>query len=198
MTFRLLSDMCIAEGFLHKVGLVGLITLPFYLLNPLIPVLVLLMFMMRVILESYFPTHGIYVIYRTYGSNLLMIFRQLDIFSITVLNIFNFIALSLLFMVKLEFSLKLIASQIVFFNGILFWSLTYAQTLAIYSFYIGNPRLLRKGWVLLLSVFVVFFGALAWVVGGGEYLPFSIIGCILGFIFWYFLPLKFEFVMKKI
>ncbi len=197
MMFRLLSGMSISEGFLLKALLIGLVALPFYFLNPFVPVLVMLGFMVRAILEAYLPTHGIYVIYRTYGSDFLSILRQLDTFIFMVLNGINFIALAVLHIGKPGISLELVFSQIVYFNGVLVWSLIYTQTMAVYSFYSGQPRLLGSGWVLLSTVFVLVLGALAWIVVGFEHFTWSLLAWFMLLGLWYFLPMKVAGYMNK-
>lgn len=197
MIFRLLSGICISEGFLLKVILSGLLALPFYFLNPFVPVLVMFGFTMRAILEIYFPTYGMYVIYRIYGSDFLAILRRLDTFAFIVLNGFNFFALAVLFMGKPGLPLELVFSQIKFFNWVLVWSLTYIQTLAVYSFYSGQPWLLRSGWVLLSTVFVVLLGASAWIVAGFEHLTWFLLSWIMLLGLWYFLPMKLTDYMNK-
>lgn len=198
MMFRLLSAMSISEGFLLKSLLAGLVAVPFYIYNPFVPVIVLLGLMMKAILEAYFPTEGVYVNYRLYGSNFLGIIRQLDALVFMVLNGLNFMGVIVLLVLNPAFSLGMVFPQTVFFNGVMLWILIYTQTLAVYSFYSGRPEVLRSVWVLLSGVLVICLGCLFWLWVGFEQVGSCLILGLALLSFWYFLPMQLAARMNKI
>lgn len=198
MMFRLLSAMSISEGFLLKSLLVGLVALPCYLVNPYVPVIVMLGLMMKAILEGYFPTEGVYVNYRLYGNNFLGIVRQLDVFAFMVLNGLNFTGVVVLLVLNPAFSFGMVFPQTVFFNGSMLWILIYTQTLAAYSFYSGRPEVLRSIWALLAGVFVMCLGCLFWLWVGFEKVGRCLILWLALLSLWYFLPMQLAARIKKI
>ncbi|MCC5938954.1 MAG: hypothetical protein JJU34_16875 [Lunatimonas sp.] len=198
MMFRLLSAMSISEGFLLKSLLVGLVALPCYLVNPYVPVIVLLGLMMKAILEVYFPTEGVYVNYRLYGNNFLSIVRQLDALLFMVLNGLNLMGMAVLVALNPALSFGMVFPQTGFFNGVMVWILIYTQTLAVYSFYTGRPEVLRSVWVLLSGVLVMCLGYLFWLWVGFEQVGRCLILGLALLSLWYVLPMQLAARMNKI
>jgi len=198
MMFRLLSAMSISEGFLLKSLLVGLVALPCYLVNPYVPVIVLLGLMMKAILEVYFPTEGVYVNYRLYGNNFLSIVRQLDALLFMVLNGLNLMGMAVLVALNPALSFGMVFPQTGFFNGVMVWILIYTQTLAVYSFYTGRPEVLRSVWALLSGVLVMCLGCLFWLWVGFEQVGRCLILGLALLSLWYVLPMQLAARMNKI
>ncbi|WP_228693582.1 hypothetical protein [Lunatimonas sp.] len=190
--------MSISEGFLLKSLLVGLVALPCYLVNPYVPVIVLLGLMMKAILEVYFPTEGVYVNYRLYGNNFLSIVRQLDALLFMVLNGLNLMGMAVLVALNPALSFGMVFPQTGFFNGVMVWILIYTQTLAVYSFYTGRPEVLRSVWVLLSGVLVMCLGYLFWLWVGFEQVGRCLILGLALLSLWYVLPMQLAARMNKI